>query len=283
MKTIGIVGAGTMGAGIAQAAALGGYDVLIYDTSASAVQRGMDAISSDLRRSLEKGKISPDQSRDLFARIRSSSTLTELSSSDLVIEAILEHLETKQELFRQLESCCTAETTLATNTSSLSVTALASALKHPGRFVGLHFFNPAHVMKLVEIVRGQHTSEEVIRASRLFVEKIGKVSVILNDSPGFIVNRIARPFYGEALRLLAEGMTTVEEIDRIVRLEGGFKMGPFELMDLIGIDVNLAVTKSMYEQTFHEPRYRPHVIQQRMVQAGQLGRKSRRGFYRYDA
>jgi 3-hydroxybutyryl-CoA dehydrogenase len=187
----------------------------------------------------------------------------------------------KQELFRKLGEICSAEAILATNTSSLSVTAIASVVRGPERVVGMHFFNPAHIMKLVEVVQGHRTAETAVAATRAAAAAMGKVPVTAKDTPGFIVNRVARPFYGEALRLLGEGVTSVEELDRILRLEGGFKMGPFELMDLIGIDINFAVTKSMYDQTFGEPRYRPHLIQQQMVNAGQLGRKSKRGFYSY--
>lgn len=271
-----------MGSGIAHVAAQAGYAVWLYDVSPDAVQNALKKISLHLQRTVEKGERSPAQVSEILSKITPASTLTSLSESELVIEAAIERLEVKQEIFRQVEETCSSTTILATNTSSLSVTSIASKLKHPERVVGLHFFNPPHVMKLVEVVRAHHTAEDTIQRSVDFVKSLGKHSIVVNDTPGFIVNRCARPFYGEALRLLSEGVATVEDIDRIVKLEGGFKMGPFELMDLIGIDVNFAVTKSMYEQTFGEPRYRPSIIQQSMVSAGLLGRKTKRGFYKYE-
>jgi 3-hydroxybutyryl-CoA dehydrogenase len=198
-----------------------------------------------------------------------------------VIEAVVEKLEVKQDIFRRLEAICQSNAIFATNTSSLSITAIASVLSRPERVVGMHFFNPAHLMKLVEIIRGHRTAEAVVSRASDLARALGKIPVHAKDTPGFIVNRCARPFYGEALRVLGEGIASPEDIDRIVKLEGGFKMGPFELMDLIGIDVNLAVTQSMYDQTFGEPRYRPHVIQKNMVNANLLGRKTKRGFYDY--
>ena len=209
--------------------------------------------------------------------------LEDFSQCDVVIEAAIENLEVKRDIFIRLEAICNPETILATNTSSLSVTSIASSINGSSRVVGMHFFNPPHIMKLVEVVHGHRTSNIALEKTVALARMLGKVPVVVKDTPGFIVNRVARPFYGEALRLLGEGVASVEDIDRIVKLEGAFKMGPFELMDLIGIDVNLAVTKSMYEQTFGEPRYQPHVIQQTMVNAGHLGRKTKRGFYNYNS
>ncbi len=283
MKTIGVIGAGTMGAGIAYAAAASDFDVLLQDISDTAVQRGMNTIQNDCRKGIEKGKLSAEQSASLLAKIRTTTSTADLGSCEIVIEAAIENIDVKRSIFSELENICPPETILATNTSSLSVTAIASSMKHPDRFVGMHFFNPAHIMKLVEIIQGHATSDKTVSRTRQLAVDMGKVPVLAKDTPGFIVNRVARPFYGEALRILGEGIATVEEIDRIVTLEGGFKMGPFELMDLIGIDINFAVTKSMYEQTFGEARYRPHVIQQRMVHAGTLGRKTKRGFYTYNS
>lgn len=282
MRTIGVAGAGTMGAGIAQAAARAACRVKLFDLSGPAVDAALARIRSDLDGSVRRGKLTAEEAHHAFGRIEPAAALEELADEPLVIEAVAEQLDVKQELFRRLEAACRPSAILASNTSSLSITAVAVPLAHPERVVGLHFFNPAHVMKLVEVVRGHRTSDETILEATAFVRLLGKTPVQASDTPGFIVNRIARPFYGEALRILGEGIAGVEDIDRIVRLEGGFRMGPFELMDLIGIDINLAVTRSMYEQTFHEPRYRPHIIQTTMVNAGLLGRKTKRGFYSYD-
>jgi 3-hydroxybutyryl-CoA dehydrogenase len=284
MKSVGVVGAGTMGSGIAQIAAAAGFETLLHDISPSLIERGRGLISAGLERGVLKGRMTRAVADAVLARVRGAETLEDLGRCDIVIEAAAEDRAIKVEIFRRL-SAATPEPPdgriLATNTSSLSVTALASSVSAPARFVGLHFFNPAPVMKLVEVVRGHRTSDETVRAVTAFAERLGKVVVVAADSPGFIVNRVARPFYGEALKLLGEGVAQVGEIDRIVKAVGGFRMGPFELMDLIGIDVNFTVTKSVYEQTFGEPRFRPHVIQERMVNAGLLGRKTGRGFYDY--
>jgi len=285
MKSVGVVGAGTMGSGIAQIAAQAGFESLIHDISLPLIERGRGIISAGLDKRVAKGRMTRGDADAVLARIRGVESLEDLGQCDIVIEAAAEDRAVKAEIFRRLSSVPpeTAEgRILATNTSSLSVTALASSVSEPARFVGLHFFNPAPVMKLVEVVRGHRTSDETVRAVTAFAERLGKVPVVAADSPGFIVNRVARPFYGEALKLLGEGVAEVAEIDRIVKSVGGFRMGPFELMDLIGIDVNFAVTKSVYEQTFGEARFRPHVIQERMVNAGLLGRKTGRGFYDYE-
>jgi 3-hydroxybutyryl-CoA dehydrogenase len=281
MTTVGVVGAGTMGTGIAYAAAISSMRVILYDVSPGSLSRGMARLASDLTKGVEKGKIAPDESASALARIRAASSIDDLKECDIVVEAVVEDLPLKQELFRTLGELCSEKTILATNTSSLSVTAIAAGVRRPERVVGMHFFNPAHIMKLVEVVQGHRTALETVESTRRIAAGMGKTPVSAKDTPGFIVNRVARPFYGEALRLLGEGVTTVEEIDRILTLEGEFKMGPFALMDLIGIDINFAVTRSMYEQTFGEPRYRPHPIQQQMVSAGLLGRKTKRGFYAY--
>ncbi len=282
MKTIGIIGAGTMGSGIAHVAAISGFEVFIYDVSPEILSNAASRISSDLQRGVEKGKLTAEQVDAAITKLHWHTSFEKFSTCDIIVEAVIEKLDVKQDIFKQLEPICSPDAILATNTSSLSVTAIASAIRNTERFIGLHFFNPPHLMKLVEIVRGHQTSGSTVERTAAFARALGKTPVIVKDTPGFIVNRIARPFYGEALRLLGEGVASVEDIDRIVRLEGGFKMGPFELMDLIGIDVNFAVTQSMYEQTFGEARYRPHVIQKNMVAAGLLGRKTKKGFYRYD-
>jgi 3-hydroxybutyryl-CoA dehydrogenase len=283
MSTVGIVGAGTMGAGIAHVAALAKHDVILCDTSREALTSAIDRISSELQRGLEKQRLTPSEAADAKSHIRTTTSLTSFSGCSFAIEAAVEKIDVKKEIFSRLEEVVPEQSVIATNTSSLSVTQIASGLRIPERVVGMHFFNPPHIMKLVEVVRGHRTSTETLRQTLEFARTLGKTAVVAADTPGFIVNRVARPFYGEALRLLGEGVATVEEIDRIVKLEGGFKMGPFELMDLIGIDVNLAVTQSIFEQTFGESRYRPHILQRNMVLAGNLGRKTKKGFYRYDS
>ena len=281
MDRVGVIGAGTMGAGIAHVAAAAGFETYLHDVTPSLLERGMARISADIERGFSKGKTSREEASAILARISTHPTLESLASCSLVIEAVIEDAGVKRDIFNRLGSALSPAAILATNTSSLSVTSLSAGIPGPGRFVGLHFFNPPIGMKLVEVVRGNGTAAATVDAATAFVKRLGKVPVVTSDSPGFIVNRVARPFYLEALRLLGEGVADPAQIDRIVRSVGGFRMGPFELMDLIGIDVNLAVTKSVYEQTFGEPRFRPHVIQQQMVDAGRLGRKSGRGFFGY--
>ncbi len=280
---VGVIGAGTMGAGIAHVAAAAGFETLIHDVSAGLLERGMARISADLDRGVARGKTSAGEASATLARISTHQALESLAPCTLVIEAVIEDAGVKGDIFRKLAPALSPEAILATNTSSLSVTSLAAGVPGPGRFVGLHFFNPPIAMKLVEVVRGDGTTQATVDAALAFVKRLDKVPVVASDSPGFIVNRVARPFYLEALRLMGEGVADPAQIDRIVRSAGGFRMGPFELMDLIGIDVNLAVTKSVFAQTFGEPRFRPHIIQQQMVDAGRLGRKSGRGFYEYGA
>ena len=282
MQTIGIIGSGTMGSGIAEVAALNGYEVILHDVSADALANALARVTSDLQRSVSKGRISQDDAVQAGERFHPRESFADLAGVELVIEAALESLDVKREIFQKLDEIMPGDVILATNTSSLSITAIGAMTRRPERVVGMHFFNPPPVMKLVEIVQGKHTSQRTIQVALDVASSMGKTPVLCKDTPGFIVNRVARPFYGEALRLLGEGVASVEEIDRIVRAEGGFRMGPFELMDLIGIDVNYAVTQSVYEQFFHEPRFRPHPIQRQMVDAGTLGRKTRRGFYSYD-
>lgn len=281
ISTIGIVGTGTMGSGIAEVAALAGFHVVMHDVARKALDAALDRIKHDLNRSVEKDRITAVAATEAFARITTDDTLAALEPADLVLEAALEDFEIKRAIFQKLDALVKPDAILATNTSSLSVTSLAATVKRSAAVVGMHFFNPPPLMQLVEVVRAQQTSDATVTATVDVARKMGKTPVVCKDTPGFIVNRVARPFYGEALRLLGEGVASVEVIDRIVKSEGGFKMGPFELMDLIGIDVNYAVTKSVYEQFFHEPRFRPHPIQRQMVEAGTLGRKTKRGFYTY--
>ncbi len=269
---IGVVGAGTMGSGIALVALYAGCEVYLQD----AYPQMLEKASEYLKKFLEKKGQGAD-----FKKLHLVSKLEDLATAQVIIEAVPEQLALKQDLFHQLDVICPPPAILASNTSTLSVTAIASATQHDERVAGLHFFNPAAVLPLVEVVRAAQTSQETMDSLVALVQAFGKTPVVTGDTPGFIVNRVARPFYGEALRLLGEGVASVEQIDRIAEQGGGFRMGPFKLMDLIGIDVNTAAMQSMYAQTFGEPRYRPHWLQMQKVAEGALGRKSGRGFYEY--
>ena len=285
--TVGVVGAGAMGRGIAQVAALAGHRVVLGDAQEGAVHLAHDTIRSALARDVAKGRLDRQRADDTLERIeRADSTSRDLDAfreCGIVVEAIVEDLSAKQALFRSLEQVVAREAILATNTSSLSVAAIGGATAHPDRVIGMHFFNPAPLMALVEIVPAITTAAEVAERTGALARAWGKTSVVATDTPGFIVNRIARPFYGESLRLLEEGVADVATIDWAMREVGGFRMGPFELMDLIGNDVNLAVTTSVFEGFFYDPRYRPSVTQRRLVEAGLLGRKRERGYHDYRA
>ncbi len=275
---IGVVGAGTMGAGIAQVAAEAGDAVVLFDSQPGAVARAAERIGGFWRRAVDKGQRTADEVAALAGRLAAADTLDDLAGCAWVVEAAPEDLGLKQRLFTDLEARVGADTVLASNTSSLSITAIAAPLTRPERVVGMHFFNPAPLMALVEVVQGTATSAEVVAATVALAERWGKRPVVAQDTPGFIVNRVARPFYLEALRLLGDGVADAATVDRIVR-GAGFRMGPFELLDLIGLDVNLAVTQAVYAGFFGEARFRPHPIQARLVAAGRLGRKAGRGFY----
>ncbi len=281
IKTIGIIGAGTMGSGIAQAAALAGFEVALHDVAPDVLKRAMEHLKGEFRAGTARGRLNATEATEALAAIHPRRSFSDLGQADFIIEAAVEDLAVKKEIFRKLDAIVRPDVVLATNTSSLSITAIGSLTRTPESAVGMHFFNPAPVMKLVEVVRGVQTGDAAVSATCDLALAMKKTPVVCSDTPGFIVNRVARSFYGEALRLLGEGAASVETIDRIVRQEGGFRMGPFELMDLIGIDVNYAVTRSVFEQFFQEPRFRPHPLQRRMVEAGLLGRKTGRGFYRY--
>jgi len=284
---VGVIGAGAMGRGIAQVAAAAGHHVVLGDAQAGAVERALETIRTTLERDVAKGKLAPAAADDTLARISDGDDvaggLRAYAPCDVVIEAVVEELAAKRALFAALEQLVPRECVLASNTSSLSIAALGGAVAHPERVIGMHFFNPAPLMPLVEIVPAITTSPEVVRRTRTLADSWGKTTVIASDTPGFIVNRIARPFYGEALRILEEGIADVATIDWAMREIGGFRMGPFELMDFIGNDVNFAVTSSVFEATFFDPRYRPALTQRRLVEAGMLGRKRERGYYDYRA
>lgn len=280
MNTVAVIGTGTMGRGIAQVTALGGYDVIVYDVFETALNNAITLIEASLDKGVVRGKLDAQAANLAKNRFRITHSLDEAAQADLVIEVIPEDLDLKHDLFSRLDSVAPKQTILASNTSSLSINSLAGSTHRGDRFLGLHFFNPAHVMKLVEIITSDDTSPETVAVAQEYVVRIGKTAVFCKDTPAFIVNRVARPFYGEAFRMLGEGVADVATIDRLIK-SVGFPMGPFELIDLIGCDVNLSVTQSVYDAYFQEPKYRPHPIQRRMVESGRLGRKTGRGFYNY--
>ncbi|MCU0358742.1 MAG: 3-hydroxyacyl-CoA dehydrogenase NAD-binding domain-containing protein [Cyclobacteriaceae bacterium] len=279
LKRIGIIGAGTMGQGIAQVCAQAGYEVLLFDVKPELTAKAVKIIEKSLTQLVEKSKLRAEDLTSIMKRIHAVSELSAVQA-DLIIEAVVEKLSIKQTLFQELERINNPDCILATNTSSIPVTQIASVLKNPERFAGLHFFNPAPVMKLVEVISGISTSAATESTLIAFTDKLGKVPVAVKDSPGFIVNRVARHFYVEALKLAEENVADFKTIDALMRASG-FRMGPFELMDLIGVDTNFSVTSSMYHAFHQEPRFRPSRLQQQKVDAGHLGRKSGKGFYDY--
>lgn len=281
MLIVGVVGAGTMGSGIAQVAIAAGESVKLFDPMAEASLRGRDMIKKNLDFLVGKKKLTSNESSDIFSKLEIVNSLSDLASCDLVIEAIVENESIKKDLFKNLESIVSPEVILATNTSSISITALSNELEHPERLVGMHFFNPAPRMKLIEVIKGLRTSDSHVDYISSLVMRWGKAPVVTKSTPGFIVNRVARPFYGEALRVLTEFGTDHSSLDDVIRDCGGFPLGPCQLMDLIGLDVNLSVTQSVYEATAFDPRYAPSLLQQELVRAGKLGRKSGEGFYTY--
>ncbi|MEY5098039.1 MAG: 3-hydroxyacyl-CoA dehydrogenase PaaC [Pseudomonadota bacterium] len=278
---VAVVGAGAMGAGIAQVAAVAGHRVRLLDSRPGAAEQAAAGIRAQLVRLADKGKLTTEAAQAAGARLLPAASSADLADAGLVVEAIVENLEVKRGLFRELEAICGAGCILATNTSSISVTAIAAGLQRPERLVGMHFFNPAPLMALVEIVSGLATDRGL--AEVLFETALswGKTPVHARSTPGFIVNRVARPYYAEGLRLLHEGASDCATIDAVMREAGGFRMGPFELMDMIGHDVNFAVTKSVWNAFYNDPRFLPSLIQQELVDAGFIGRKSGRGFYDY--
>ena len=280
-SVVGVVGSGAMGTGIAQVAAVAGHTVLLFDARDGAAQTACDAIRKVFTSLVDKGRMSSDQATAAAARLHAASSLSEFKQAGLVVEAIVENLEVKQQLFASLEAIVSSDCVLATNTSSLSITSIGATLKHPARLVGMHFFNPVPLMALVEVISGLATSPAVADCIDATAKAWGKLPVRATCTPGFIVNRVARPFYAEALRLLLEQAADPASIDAVMRESGGFRMGPFELMDLIGHDVNFAVTQSVFEAYYNDPRFTPSIIQKELLNAGFLGRKSGRGFYSY--
>jgi 3-hydroxybutyryl-CoA dehydrogenase len=279
IKTIGVCGAGTMGSGIAQVAAMGGYKTVLYDVDAEMVRKGRASIEKSLQTLVDKKKLSPEAQASILQCITGTSRIEECIA-DLVIEAIVERPEAKTQLFQRLAALNSGETILASNTSSLSLDALAVTIPQPERFIGMHFFNPAPLMRLVEVINTRQTAQTTTQAVLAVAEQMGKTPVLCKDAPGFIVNHVARPYYLEAMRLVEAGIGDFETIDTLMEASG-FKMGPFRLMDLIGNDINYAVSCSVYEAMGRPIRLRPSPIQQEKVQHGELGRKTRKGYYRY--
>ena len=281
--TVAVLGAGTMGQGIARVCAAAGFQTLLFDVSEELIREGINASENGLGKEVDKGKLTPAQRLEIIKNIRPCRELNDLTA-DMVIEAVVEKLEVKQDLFRKVENVNASgpgQTVLVTNTSSLSVTQIASVLDHPERCIGLHFFNPVSLMKLVEVIAGGATDPDLVPAMIKFIRGLGKIPVMTKDSPGFIVNRVARPYYVESLKVLEDDVADVAGIDALLR-SAGFKMGPFELMDFIGIDTNYAVTSSLYH-AFHQPaKFKPSPLQRQKIDAGHLGRKSGKGFYVYE-
>lgn len=280
IKTVGIAGAGVMGSGIALCAAKAGYQTILFDTGAGALERGLAYIRTDLEKSVAKGKLSQTEMQESLARIQTCSDAASLQA-DLIIEAIVEQLPVKKTLFEVLVRNNAAHTILASNTSSIPITQIASAVPNPERFVGIHFFNPASLMKLVEVIAGAHSSKETVAVAAQFAESLGKTVVLAQDAPGFIVNRVARHYYVEALKIMEEQVADFEQIDRLMEASG-FRMGPFRLMDLIGVETNYSVTESMFNLFHQDEKFRPSRIQKQKVDAGLHGRKSGKGFYSYE-
>jgi 3-hydroxybutyryl-CoA dehydrogenase len=280
-SVIGVIGAGAMGSGIAQVAATAGHDVILFDTSSAQLEKSKSDLAATLQKLTEKGKLTAEAAQDIQSRIQYASQLEAFAPCALIIEAIVERLDVKQEVFTKLESIVAENCVLASNTSSLSITLIASACIKPERVLGIHFFNPAPLMPLVEIIPGVATDTALLNAAKAVIDSWGKTTVLAKDTPGFIVNRVARSYYGESIRIYEEGIADFATIDHALKTEGGFRMGPFELMDFIGNDINYKVTETVWEQFFYEPRFKPSFTQKRLFEAKRFGRKSGRGYYDY--
>lgn len=278
---VGIIGAGTMGVGIAQVAATAGCKVVLFDANTPQIDKALSGLEKTLQKLVEKAKISQEKATEIKNNIVKGETLQDLKDSDLVIEAIIENKEIKTKVFTELEAYVSDECIIGSNTSSISITSLGAELQKPERFIGIHFFNPAPLMPLVEVIPSLLTEKSLAEKIYNLMKDWGKTPVIAKDIPGFIVNRIARPYYGEGLRIVEENIATVEQVDEAMKTIGNFKMGPFELMDLIGVDVNFSVTTTVYNEYFYDPKYKPSLLQQRMSEAKLHGRKTGKGFYDY--
>jgi 3-hydroxybutyryl-CoA dehydrogenase len=278
---VGVLGAGTMGSGIVQVAAQNGHDVVLVDLNSKILEKSKEQLMKIMVRLVEKGKITGQEAEDIKSRVTYSEDIHDFSKCGLVIEAIIEDLEIKSHVFTQLEQIVPKGCILASNTSSLSIASIGASLSDPGKVIGIHFFNPAPLMPLVEIIPAVQTEEETLEKAKAIIDGWGKVTVLCKDTPGFIVNRVARPFYGEALRIYEEGVADFATIDWAMTELGGFRMGPFTLMDYIGNDVNYTVTETVFKAFYYDPRYKPSFTQKRHAEAGYLGRKSDRGYYNY--
>jgi 3-hydroxybutyryl-CoA dehydrogenase len=278
---VGVLGAGSMGAGIAQVAATANHKVVLFDNNAEMLLKSKENLVKSLQKLVEKEKISQEKSDTIVSNIQLASTITDFSSCDIIIEAIIENLDIKKAVFKQLEAIVSPTCILASNTSSLSMASIASACQDASRVIGIHFFNPATLMPLVEIIPCIQTSDATLEISKKLIDSWGKITVITKDTPGFIVNRVARPFYGEALKIYEEGIADFATIDWAMTSIGGFKMGPFTLMDFIGNDINYTVTETVFAAFYYDSRYRPSLTQKRHSEAGWFGRKSGRGYYNY--
>ena len=281
-KHLGVVGTGTIGTGIAQLAVLSKINVQLYDVNETLLRRSTVRINANLRQMVNLGKLSPEELQAAMERIRTRTSLPDLGNCDFIIESVIEDIRVKKDVFKHLDASTKSTTILASTTSSLSITSIGANTRNPERIIGVHFFNPIETSALVEVVKGYKTNNETTEQVIAFINLLSKTPIVVKDTPGFIANRVSQPLFGEALRLLGENVANAEQIDRIVKIIGGFLAGPFELMDQMGVDVTLSEAQSLYEQSYGEPRLRPHPILKQMVESGWLGKKTSRGFFSYE-